>query len=152
MEPFSALAEHAALPTLFLLSFLAATLLPIGSEWLLLVLLVQGHSLLALVATASVGNFLGASTTYLIGRCGSELLTRRLLRIDDTQLERARTLYSRYGVWSLLLSWVPIVGDPLCLLAGIFKVDFALFSLPVLLGKTSRYAALALMVPGGGGM
>lgn len=147
MEPFAALAEQAALPTLFLLSFLAATLLPIGSEWLLVLLLLQGHSPVVVVAVAGCGNFLGASTTYLIGRCGSEMLTHRLLGIDPEKIDRARSLYARYGVWSLLLSWLPIVGDPLCLLAGVCKVGFARFTLPVLIGKFSRYGALAMLLP-----
>lgn len=147
MEIFANLAEQAALPTLFLLSFLAATLLPIGSEWLLALLLLQGHSPAVVVAVAGCGNFLGASTTYLIGRYGSEMLTRRLLGIDPEKMERARTFYIRYGIWSLLLSWLPIIGDPLCLLAGVCKVDFARFSLPVLIGKFSRYGVLAMILP-----
>lgn len=151
MEIFSFFAAEAALPTLFFLSFLAATLLPIGSEWLLAVLILQGHSPIIVVIIAGCGNVLGASTTYLIGRYGSEMVTQRLLRIDAEQLQRATRLYHRYGVWSLLLSWVPIIGDPLCLLAGIFNVGFSRFSLPVIIGKFSRYSLVALMLPTAGG-
>jgi membrane protein YqaA with SNARE-associated domain len=151
MEIFSHFAAEAALPTLFLLSFLAATLLPIGSEWLLALLILQGHSPVAVVMIAGCGNVLGASTTYLIGRYGSEMVTQRLLRIDTEKLQRTTRIYHRYGVWSLLLSWVPIIGDPLCLLAGIFNVGFARFSLPVIIGKFSRYGLVAAMLPSGGG-
>lgn len=151
MEIFSLFAAEAALPTLFLLSFLAATLLPIGSEWLLALLILQGHSPVLVVVIAGCGNVLGAFTTYLIGLYGSEIVTQRMLRIDARQLQRATRLYHRYGAWSLLLSWVPIIGDPLCLLAGIFKVSLARFSLPVIIGKFSRYGLVAAMLPTTGG-
>lgn len=134
-----------SLPSLFLLSFMAATVLPIGSEWLLIVMILQGFSLQDAVLTATVGNFLGACTTYLIGIWGSGFLVQTVLRIDETQLERAETLYGKYGSWSLLLSWLPLVGDPLCLIAGVFRISFFRFSVLVFIGKLSRYAILAYL-------
>jgi membrane protein YqaA with SNARE-associated domain len=132
-------------PLLFLLSFLAATILPIGSEWLLIVMVVKGFSPEYSVLTASFGNYLGACTTLLIGIWGSDFCIRKVLRIDDTQLTRAKRLYGKYGTWSLLFSWLPIVGDPLCLIAGIFRVNFFRFSILVYVGKFFRYAILALL-------
>ena len=131
------------LASLFGLSFLASTLVPLGSEWLLILLIVQGHPAPTAVAVATLGNSLGAVTTYLIGICGSDFLTRRLLRLSDHDLHRARTMYSRFGVWSLLISWVPVVGDPLCLIAGALRTSLPLFLVLVPLGKGCRYAALA---------
>lgn len=145
MEFFQAIPWPTGLPGLFLLSFLAATILPIGSEWLLILLLMQGLSPSNVVLTASLGNFLGACTTYLLGRWGADSLLRHLLRIDLHQLLRAKSLYARYGIWSLLLTWLPIVGDPLCLLAGLLRLDFRTFSLLVFVGKFSRYATLAFL-------
>lgn len=152
MEILPSLADSPGLPALFLLSFLASTILPIGSEWLLVIMLGQGFPLVDLVLTASVGNFLGAATTYGIGVWGSAFLIGTVLRISDSHLDRAKTLYGRYGKWSLLLSWLPVVGDPLCLAAGIFRVGFSRFALLVFAGKFSRYAALALLTrPAAGG-
>ena len=145
MEFFQAIPWPAGLPGLFLLSFLAATILPIGSEWLLILLLIQGLSPGDVVLTASFGNFLGACTTYLLGRWSADSFLQRLLRIDEYQQLQARSLYARYGIWSLLLSWLPIIGDPLCLLAGLLRLNFYRFTLLVFVGKFSRYATLAFL-------
>lgn len=130
-------------PALFLLSFLASTLLPLGSEWLLVLLVVRRGDPLLAVAVATAGNYLGACTTYLIGLYGGTLLVRRLLRIDEAAEDRAQRLYQRYGAWSLLFSWLPVVGDPLCLVGGLLRVGFGRFSLLVGSGKLLRYAAVA---------
>ena len=129
---------------LFILGFLAATLVPVGSEWLLVALLLKGHDPLPAVAAATVGNTLGACTTYWIGLWGAPLLIGRLLRISPAQQERAERLYARYGSWSLLLSWLPVVGDPLCLAGGILRIRFVRFFLLVLCGKLARYALVCL--------
>lgn len=131
---------------LFFLSFLAATLLPIGSEWLLVLLLVQGQEPARLVCIATVGNFLGACTTYLVGIWGSNFLVRRIFGIDDRQLARASRLFQRYGVWSLLFSWLPVLGDPLCLLAGLLHVGPLRFAILVFVGKLFRYTTVALLL------
>jgi len=140
------------LPLLFLLSFLAATILPLGSEWLLVLMISQGFPAESAVITASIGNYLGGCTTFLIGVAGSEYLIQRVLRIDQRQLERAQNFYKKYGSWSLLFTWMPVLGDPLCLLAGICKVSFFRFSILVFLGKFARYATLALLVRKGMGI
>ena len=131
---------------LFLLSFLASTLVPLGSEWLLVTMILKNHDPAATVAVASVGNYLGACTTYCIGIGGGTFLIRKVLRIDARQQEKAEQLYARYGAWSLLLSWLPLVGDPLCLIGGVLKVNFARFSLLVFTGKLARYALVAWLV------
>ncbi len=151
MEFLYAITDSPGLPSLFLLSFLAATILPIGSEWLLVILILQGLSPANVIITASIGNFLGACTTYLIGIWGSDFFIRSVLRISAEQLARSRKVYEKYGTWSLLLSWLPVVGDPLCLLAGLFGVGFGRFSLLVFVGKFARYAALAFLTLQGTG-
>ncbi|MBC8208862.1 MAG: DedA family protein [Desulfobulbaceae bacterium] len=133
------------LPALFILSFLAATVLPLGSEWLLVALIANGYSFLPILTAATLGNTLGACTTYVIGFYGSLFLFQRVLRIDRHTEAKARRFYKRYGVWSLLLSWVPIIGDPLCLLAGLLKTRWLIFLPLVIIGKLGRYLALGTL-------
>ncbi|KAB2892165.1 MAG: DedA family protein [Desulfobulbaceae bacterium] len=133
------------LASLFGLSFLASTVIPLGSEWLLVMLLLQGHPAIAAVTVATLGNTLGACTTYLIGALGSGFLTHRILRLSEPELERSRRIYQRFGVWSLLFTWIPVIGDPLCLLAGAMRSSLPLFLVLVPIGKACRYAVLALI-------
>jgi len=129
--------------SLFLLSFLAATLIPVGSEWLLVALLLSRGEPWIAVAVATAGNFLGALSTYWIGLHGGDFLTRRVLRMDRERTLKAERCYARFGSYSLLLSFLPIVGDPLCLIGGVLRVRFIRFSLLVISGKLARYAAVA---------
>jgi membrane protein YqaA with SNARE-associated domain len=85
----------------------------------------------------------------MIGMYGGSWLIRKVLRIDERAENRARQLYGRYGAWSLLFSWVPVVGDPLCLVGGVLGIGFGRFSLLVAAGKLSRYAVVALLTLGG---
>lgn len=131
--------------SLFLLSFLASTLLPLGSEWLLVMMLAGGYDPVTTVAVATVGNYLGAALTYLIGILGGSWLIEKVLRVSPQQQERARSYYQRFGVYSLLFSWLPVVGDPLCLVGGMLKINFGLFSLLVGTGKLARYVITAVV-------
>lgn len=130
-------------PSLFLLSLLASTLLPLGSEWLLVAMIAQRHDPLTVVLVATAGNCLGACTSYAIGIYGGSFLAEKLLRIDAPAREKAQRFFQRYGSWSLLLSWLPVVGDPLCLAGGLMRVPFARFSVLVATGKIARYALVA---------
>lgn len=151
MEILYSLFTDPNLPLLFVLSFLAATILPLGSEWLIIVMIVQDFPIRDVIITATAGNYLGACTTYLIGIWGSSFVIRKVLRIDDIQLVRVKKLYNKYGKLSLLLSWLPVIGDPLCLIAGIFRVNFVHFSILVFVGKFFRYAILAFFASQGTG-
>lgn len=128
---------------LFLMSFFASTLLPLGSEWLLVMMLTNGYDPLLAVSTATLGNYLGAVATYLIGICGGAWLIEKILRVSPEQQERAREYYLRYGVYSLFFSWLPIIGDPLCLAGGMLRINFGIFTLLVASGKLARYAVTA---------
>ena len=129
--------------SLFLLSFLASTLIPLGSEWLLVTMLLAKYDPIRVVAVATAGNYLGALTSYGIGLYGGEFLKVRVLRLSDSATQKAQRLYGRFGSYSLLLSWLPIVGDPLCLVGGVLRVHLLRFSLLVFSGKLVRYAAVA---------
>jgi membrane protein YqaA with SNARE-associated domain len=134
---------------LFVLSFFAATIIPVGSEWLLVAMLLNHSDPFAAIAVATIGNTLGAGTTWAIGIYGGPFLIRRVLHIDATAEARAVRFYQRYGAWSLLLSWLPVIGDPLCLVGGILRVGLGRFSLLVFIGKLARYAAVAWLTLGG---
>jgi len=129
--------------TLFALSFLASTLVPLGSEWLLVLMLANGYEPLATVATATAGNYLGAVTTWLIGMYGGRWLIEKVLRISPEQEERARGHYRRNGAFTLLFFWLPVIGDPLCMAGGMMRINFGLFSALVASGKLLRYAVTA---------
>jgi len=133
-------------PALFFLSFLAATILPLGSEWLLAVLLAHGYATGPVVLVATAGNTCGAVTTLAIGVWGSDWLVARVLRIDEESRERAEQRFKRWGSWGLLFSWLPVVGDPLCLVAGLMQIPLLRFFLLVASGKLARYAAVAGLV------
>lgn len=131
---------------LFVLSFLAATFLPVVSEAALAGLILAGADPYASVAVATLGNTLGAMATWGMGRWGSEAFLTRMLGLSAAQRERAVRIFARYGSWSLLLAWTPILGDPLCAVAGLFGLPMSRFIPPVLLGKLARYAGLAYLL------
>ena len=136
---------------LFAAAFIAATLLPAQSEALLAALLLQGHPAWALVLVASVGNVLGSTVNWWLGReiarAGvARFGARRWFPVKPEALERARGWYMRWGRWSLLLSWAPIIGDPLTLAAGVMRERLTVFLALVTVAKTARYALLAVLV------
>ncbi len=131
--------------SLFIVSFLASTIIPLGSEWLLLALLLNGYDPVLSVSLATAGNTLGACTTYWIGILGAPFVVSRILRISDEEQQNAERLYTRYGSWSLLFSWLPVIGDPLCLAGGLLQVRFEKFLILVFSGKLARYAIVSLV-------
>lgn len=131
--------------SLFLLSLCASTLIPLGSEWLLVALLMQGEDAALAVLVATLGNSLGGGSSYLIGRIGSDWLATKVLRINPARQARAEALFQRYGSWTLFFSWLPIIGDPLCLVGGLLKIHFGRFCLLVVSGKGLRYLVVALL-------
>ncbi|WP_330213559.1 YqaA family protein [Pseudomonas sp. Z18(2022)] len=131
---------------LFFAAFGAATLLPMQSEAVLVGLLISGHySLWLLLVVATVGNVLGSLVNWLLGRSVERFKERRWFPVSPKHLEKARTHYQRWGHWSLLLSWVPIIGDPLTLVAGVMREPLWRFLLIVTLAKGARYWILALL-------
>lgn len=139
------LLEH-GYPALFLLSFLASTLVPLGSEWLLAVLLINGFDPSTVVIVATIGNSCGALMTYAIGLWGGPFLVERILRISQPSRQRAERFFARYGSWALLFSWLPIIGDPLCLVSGVLRTRLWQFLLLVTAGKFIRYLVVAKLV------
>jgi membrane protein YqaA with SNARE-associated domain len=133
----------AELLTLAVTAFVAATIFPAQSELLLLALQHQGnHHPLILLAVASFGNVLGALVNYALGRGLTRFQRKRWFPCSASALARATTIFERYGVWSLLFAWLPIIGDALTVAAGFLRTPLPLFMLLVALGKVARYAVL----------
>lgn len=128
--------------SLFITGFIAATLLPASSEVLLLALYQQGYVVFGLWLAATSGNTLGSCVNWYLGKELLRFQHKRWFPVSPAQLAKAEQQFKRYGSWSLLLAWLPVVGDPLTLVAGTLRVRFGLFLLLVTLGKGLRYAVL----------
>lgn len=134
---------------LFLAAFGAATLLPLQSEALLVGLLLSGrHETWLLLAVATLGNVLGSLVNWWLGTRLEHFKDRRWFPVSAAHLDKARRHYQRFGRWSLLLSWLPIIGDPLTLVAGVMGEPWRRFLLIVTLAKGMRYGVLALATLG----
>ncbi len=131
----------------FAASFLAATVLPLYSEAVLAVQLARGHhSWGGLIAAAAIGNVLGSVVNYGLGRWLRQYQDARWFPFKAPQMARAEAFFHRYGTWTLLLAWVPIVGDPLTFVAGTLNTRFLLFLSLVAIGKTARYLAISWLI------
>ncbi len=134
---------------LFIAAFVAATLLPLQSEAVLVgLLLTSDYAIAALLLVATAGNVLGSAVNWLLGRYIEQYRNRRWFPLSEEKLGRAQRAYHRYGRWSLLLSWVPVIGDPLTMVAGVMREPFWSFLLIVLVAKTTRYMVLAALTLG----
>src|SRR5262245_14418144 len=141
--------DAAGLFGLFVSAFLSATLLPGSSEAALVALLALGQSdAVLLVAVATAGNVLGSAVNWAMGRFFAHYADRPWFPVSAAAFERATAWYRRFGVWSLLFAWLPVIGDPLTLAAGVLRTGFWRFLALVTLGKAGRYAFIALAVAG----
>ncbi|MEH6740112.1 MAG: YqaA family protein [Sulfitobacter sp.] len=130
--------------SLFISAFVAATVLPMQSEAVLVGLLVAAsHPISVLVIVATIGNVLGAVINWYLGRYLLVFREKRWFPSSQHQLERAQNWYRRYGRWSLLGSWLPIVGDPLTVVAGLMREPLISFVVLVTIAKGTRYILLA---------
>ncbi|SDR21970.1 YqaA family protein [Pseudovibrio sp. Tun.PSC04-5.I4] len=125
---------------LFAFSFLAATLAPGSSEAALSgLLLVGGWDPFILVTAASLGNIAGSVFNWYCGRFLVHYKDRSWFPIKERQYKKAVSWFKRYGQASMLLAWVPIIGDPLTVIAGTLKMKFMTFFVLVAIGKITRY-------------
>ena len=127
---------------LFCSALIAATLFPLSSEALLSTLLYQDYSPLLLWLVATTGNTLGSCINWYLGKWCLHLQDKKWFPISAQQLNRAQTRFQKYGLVSLLFAWVPIIGDPLTLLAGVMRVQFWRFLVLVAIGKGLRYGVV----------
>ena len=134
-----------SLVLLFLVAFGAATLLPLQSEAVLLGSFALNHySAWVLIFVASIGNILGSCVNWWLGIRLEQFKDRKWFPFSAQQIENAQMKYQKYGSWSLLLSWLPIIGDPITLIAGILKENFLKFLMIVSVAKTGRYLFIYL--------
>ena len=129
--------------SLFIISFLAATILPFSSELTLASLMAtSSYDNLLLLIIASLGNILGSVINWILGFYSRKLSKKKWFPFKDEQIEKSSKWFNKFGRWSLLFAWVPIIGDPLTLVAGLLRVKFVEFLILVTIGKISRYLAI----------
>jgi len=133
---------------LFLISFLAATLLPLGSEAAVTLMAIAEFDPARILIVATSGNSLGALINYLVGKWGAAFLFAKYIRIDRAVMEKLEKVYGRWGSPILFFAWLPFVGDPLTVAAGVLRVNIYVFTFWVVLGKMFRYYMLIAAATG----
>ena len=132
--------------SLFSLSFLVATIIPFGSEVFLASLILSNkYNILLLLISASLGNVLGSVFNWICGYYSSYFTKKSWFPINQKKIEKASILFKKYGKWSLLLAWVPFIGDPITFVAGVMRYSFLSFLLFVSIGKIGRYLVVYLL-------
>jgi len=132
--------------TLFSIAFLAATILPFSSEVVLVGLSAASGEKIPLLVVASFGNVLGSSFNWVLGKYTRNLETKKWFPFSTNQLQKASFWITKYGKWSLLFAWLPIIGDPLTFIAGVVRLRFVPFLILVTIGKVSRYILIIIGV------
>ena len=131
----------------FFSAFVAATLLPAQSEAVLsFYILSAPQTVFALILVATVGNVLGSVVNWLVGFYASRLRNREWFPATPSQMQRAEKLYRKYGRYSLLLSWLPFIGDPITVISGVLREPILSFLICVTIAKSARYIALSLII------
>ena len=133
--------------SLFFISFLAATILPFSSELSLAGLITtSNYDNVLLLIVASFGNVLGSVVNWVLGFYSRNLTIKKWFPFKETQIERSSKWFNKFGKWSLLFAWVPILGDPITLVAGLLRVRFLDFVILVAIGKVSRYLLVFYLI------
>ena len=128
--------------TLFAAAFLSATIVPFYSEIYLVTLQGRGYDPYLLLVVATSGNTLGAAVNWGLGRYLLHYRDRRWFPFKEKQLNQAQNWFQKFGVWSLLLAWMPVGGDALTFIAGLMRVNFVVFFVLTFFGKAMRYIAV----------
>ena len=133
--------------SLFTISFLAATIFPFSSELTLAGLIAtSNYDNLLLLIVVSFGNVLGSVVNWILGFYSRNLTIKRWFPFKDKQIKSSSKWFSKFGKWSLLFAWVPIIGDPLTLAAGLLRIRFLDFIILVAIGKVSRYLVVFYLI------
>ena len=126
--------------SLFALSFLVATIIPFGSEaYLASLIILNKYNIVFLLISASIGNVVGSVFNWICGYYATYFLKKKWFPIKQKQIDTASSYFFKYGKWSLLLSWVPFIGDPITFVAGTLRYSFFSFFILVSIGKVGRY-------------
>jgi len=133
--------------SLFIISFLAATILPLSSELMLAsILSIENYNRTLLIVFSSLGNILGSVFNWVLGFYFIKLQNKKWFPFNEKQISKSSLWFEKFGKWSLLFAWVPIIGDPLTFVAGTMKTKFFIFLILVGIGKISRYLFISLLV------
>ena len=133
--------------SLFAISFLAATILPFSSELMLASMLsIENYNRTLLIAFSSLGNILGSVFNWVLGFYFIKLQNKKWFPFKEKQISKSSLWFEKYGKWSLLLAWVPIIGDPLTFVAGTMKTKILTFIILVSVGKIARYLFISLLI------
>ena len=133
--------------SLFIISFLAATILPFSSELILASMLsIENYNRTLLIISSSLGNILGSVFNWVLGFYFIKLQNKKWFPFNEKQISKSSLWFEKFGKWSLLFAWVPIIGDPLTFVAGTMKTKFFIFLILVGIGKISRYLFISLLV------
>jgi len=133
--------------SLFTISFLAATILPLSSELMLASMLsIESYNRTLLIIFSSLGNILGSVFNWLLGFYFIKLQSKSWFPFNNEQISKSTLWFKKYGKWSLLFAWVPIIGDPLTFVAGTMKTKFLTFIVLVSVGKIARYLFISLLI------
>lgn len=134
------MSDFAVYSSLFFSAFTAATILPGSSEALLAAYIAAGQASPALLITvATIANVAGSAVNWLVGRFLIHYRDRRWFPVSEHRYNQAARWYKRFGLWTLLFAWLPIVGDPITVIAGALRTRFLLFLILVTIGKFVRY-------------
>ena len=130
---------------LFISAFASATLLPLGSEALLIYNIKEGLNIYTLLFVATFGNVLGSCLNYYLGLNGVDYLVDKKL-VKQKYIDSSKRYFDKFGAFSLLFAWLPIIGDPITFIAGVLRYDFRKFLVLVVISKFSRYFFIALII------
>lgn len=129
--------------SLFFSSFLAATVLPLTADGVVVYMALNSYNTIATIAIATAGSFLGSCTMYFLGLYGRRKILEKYLDLDNAKMRRTEQEFKKYGAPVFFFSWVPVIGDAFVAMGGILKVDFLTFSIYAFLGKAVKYTILA---------
>ena len=124
---------------LFISSFLSATVIPFSSEFVLSFMILNGFDIYLTILIATIGNWLGGLSSYLIGSLGKWTIIEKYFAVDKNKVFKFKLKVDRFGSVLAFFSWLPIIGDVIALSLGFLRTNFILVSIWMLLGKILRY-------------
>lgn len=130
---------------LFIVSFVAATIIPLSPEVIVVLLYSQGYNPILIVVIATVAGYLGSLTYYYLAIGGRNLALSKFISISPEKLAKTEAQFERWGSIILLFSWLPIVGEPLIIVSGTLKVRLSVFTFWVIVGRIARFSVLLLL-------
>lgn len=131
--------------SLFVTSFLAATVLPLTSDAVIIYMASNGYNIFLIALFAMAGSYLGSCTTYLVGYYSREKILEDRMKIKEKRFAKYHKIFEKYGAPILLFSWVPVAGDIFVAIAGVLEIDFKIFSAYAIAGKLLRFLATAYL-------